>query len=188
MLELDSFQRACLYASILTFFEKLAGMEKTPPEITAFFESLGVELPEFRGEDLEQAASYLKMFRASVVRLDVSPQARAHLPFHIKSFMDGHGYTAAEPFDGIISMTAFAARLAIDAYTAHLDDGEKALKLERILHRFNKTHLIPMLANARPQNQKLHEALRRIVRLVAEDSGMLLKQLTSTKNRHRSQP
>ncbi|MEM1943890.1 MAG: hypothetical protein QXO30_07095 [Candidatus Caldarchaeum sp.] len=186
MLELDPFQRASLYASILAFFMKLAGMERIPPEITAFFESLGVELPEFDGEDLEQAASYVRMFRASVVRLDVSPQARAQLPFHVKSFMEGAGYTAAAPFDGIISMTGFAARLAIDAYAAHLEDREKALKLERMIHRFNKTHLIPMLANARPRNQKLREALQRIARLVEEDSGMLLKQLTGAENHQRS--
>lgn len=154
MLELDPFQRASLYAATLTFFEKLANMERTPTEITAFFESLGVDIPDFSDEDLEQAAEYLKMFRASFMRLDMPPLARANLPFHIKSFMDSHGYTAAEPSDGIISMTAFAARLAIDAYAAHLTDGEQALKLERTLHRFNKTHLIPALANARPQNQK----------------------------------
>jgi len=178
MLELDSFQRASLYAAILTFFKKLASMEKTPPEIMAFFESLGVELPDLSGEDLEQAAEYLNMFRASVVRLDVPPLARANLPFHIKTFIESNGYTADEPFDGIITMTAFAARLAIDAYMAHLTDGEKALKLERILHRFNKTHLIPALANAIPQNQKLHQAIQKIVQLVVADSDMLLKWLT----------
>ncbi|MEM1946860.1 MAG: hypothetical protein QXG69_01490 [Candidatus Caldarchaeum sp.] len=178
MLPFDRFQRASFYAAILTFFEKLVNEERPPYEITAFFESLGVELPDFSGEDLKQASEYLKMFRASIVRLDISPVAREHLPSHIRLFMESHGYTAAEPFDGIISMTAFAARLAIDAYTAHLTDGDKALELERTLHRFNKTHLIPALANTKPQNQKLHQAIQEMARLVAADSGVLLKRLT----------
>ncbi|MEM2096267.1 MAG: hypothetical protein QXR20_06610 [Candidatus Caldarchaeum sp.] len=185
MLELDPFQRASLYASILTYFEKLANMEKTPTEINAFFESLGVEIPDFSDEDLEQAAEYLKMFRASLVRLDVPPLARANLPFHIKSFIESHGYTAAEPSDGILSMTAFAARLAIDAYAAHLTDGEQALRLERTIHRFNKTHLIPALANARPQNQKLHQSIQEIVKMLTVDSSMLLKKLTRKQRAYR---
>ncbi|MEM4374371.1 MAG: hypothetical protein QXI97_05170 [Nitrososphaerota archaeon] len=180
MLELDHFQRANLYVSIHIFFEKLATGDQPPPEVKNLLESLGVELPSFTDEELELASRYLSSLRASDVRLDLQQATRTHLRLYIKSFIENAGYIVLGPADSITSMTAFAARLAIEIYIDQMTDGKKYQKLERLLHRFVKTHLIPVLTNANPQNKPLSKTVQELAMLLDEDCDTLLKQLTST--------
>ncbi|MEM3032764.1 MAG: hypothetical protein QXF51_01130 [Nitrososphaerota archaeon] len=98
-------------------------------------------------------SKYLRHFRASDARQGLGQAARAHIPLFIKSFIENTGYTSPEPADSPTSMTAYAARLAIDIYTAQLADVEESKKLERLLHRFVKTHLIPALKTCKPSKQ-----------------------------------
>ncbi len=175
-LELNPFQRASLYVSIHVLFERLAAKEGIPVEVRELLESVGVELPSFTDEELEYISKYLNTFRAADVRLDLRPEVNAHLHLHIKSFISAAGYTAPEPVDSLTSMTAFVARLAIDIYTAQLTNSEKAQKLERILHRFLKTHLIPTLTQTKCKT--LTKTIHSITTVLEKDCETLLKQFT----------
>jgi hypothetical protein len=80
-------------------------------EILNLFESLGVVLPR---KASGETAEYVRGFRAGVCRTDLNPAARASLPNHLAAFYNMAGYSTDEPADSILTMTAFAARLAID--------------------------------------------------------------------------
>ena len=68
----------------------------------------------------DETAEYVRGFRAGSLRTDLNFAARANLPHHLTAFYNMAGYSTEEPADSILTMTAFAARLAIDAYTAHI--------------------------------------------------------------------
>jgi hypothetical protein len=97
----------------------------------------------------------------------------------LTAFYNVAGYSTEEPADSILTMTAFAARLAIDAYTAHIKNEEGAERLERLLHRFLNTHLIPTLKFFKPPESEVAEAVERIAQLVAEDTRYLAARLSS---------
>jgi hypothetical protein len=176
MAELDPFERASLYVSIHAYLRWLAeGAEEPPIEVLEFFESLGVRLP---AEIPEAVADYVRSFRAGVRRMDLSPAARSNLQNHLEAFYSAPGYVSTEPADSLLAMIAFAARLAIDAYTAHIKNEEGAEKLERLLHRFLNTHLIPTLKFFKPPEKEVADAMEQITQLVVEDTRYLASRLS----------
>lgn len=179
---LNAFERASLYVSLHTYMSWAAsGKEQAPAEVVAFFENLGVNLPTSTSEI---SAHYLKSFRAGVHRQDINPTARANLQNHLTAFYTSSGYVSSEPSDSISSMTAFAARLAIDAYLSTVrNDDVSAERLERQLHRFLKTHLIPALEHLKPPGEDLAEAVEKLAQLVKEDASALAMQLSRQKLR-----
>ncbi len=176
MAELDPFERASLYVSIHAYFIWLAeGAGEPPIEVLEFFESLGVRLPK---EVPKAVADYVRSFRAGVSRTDLSPAARANLQNHLEAFYSSAGYVSTEPADSLLAMTAFAARLAVDAYTASIKGDISADKLERQLHRFINTHLIPTLKHLKPTEEELTHAIDELTRIVSEDAGILASRLS----------
>ena len=175
-MELTSFEKASLYTAIHTYLSWLAGGEGEPPvEILNLFESLGVVLPR---KASGETAEYVRGFRAGVCRTDLNPAARASLPNHLAAFYNMAGYSTDEPADSILTMTAFAARLAIDTYTAHIKDDGSAERLERLLHRFLNTHLIPTLTHFKPPEKEVADAIEEITQLVVEDMRYLTARLS----------
>ena len=177
MTELTAFERASFYTALHAYLSWLADGKGEPPvEILNLFESLGIALPR-RVSD--ETAEYVRGFRASSFRTDLNLAARANLPHHLTAFYNMAGYSTDESADSILTMTAFAARLAIDAYTAHIKNEEGAERLERLLHRFLNTHLIPTLKSFKPPESEVAEAVERIAQLVAEDTRYLAARLSS---------
>jgi hypothetical protein len=177
MAELTAFERASFYTALHAYLSWMADGNGEPPvEILNLFESLGIVLPR---KASSETAEYVKGFRAGSFRTDLNPTARASLPHHLSAFYNMAGYSTEEPADSILTMTAFAARLAIDAYTAHIKNEEGAEKLERLLHRFLNTHLIPTLKLFKPPEREVADAMERIAQLVAEDARYLAARLSS---------
>ncbi len=176
MTELTAFERASFYAALHAYLSWLADGEGEPPvEVLNLFESLGIVLPRKASSG---TAEYVRAFRAGRWRTDLNPVARANLPLHLTAFYDMAGYSTEGHADSILTMTAFAARLAIDAYTAQVKNEEGAEKLERLLHRFLNTHLIPTLKSFRPPEKEVADAMERIAQLVTEDARHLVVRLS----------
>ncbi len=176
MAELDPFERASLYVSIHAYFRWLAeGAGEPPIEVLEFFESLGVRLPK---EVPKAVADYVRSFRAGVSRTDLSPAARANLQNHLEAFYSAAGYVSTEPADSLLAMTAFAARLAVDAYTASIKGDMSADRLERQLHRFINTHLIAALEHLEPRDQSVTGAIKKLAQLVRDDASALATKLS----------
>jgi hypothetical protein len=176
MTELTAFERASLYTALHAYLSWLAeGEGESAVEILNLFESLGIALPR-RVSD--ETAEYVKGFRAGSFRTDLNSAARASLPHHLTAFYNMAGYSTDEPADSILTMTAFAARLAIDAYTAHINNEEGAERLERLLHRFLNTHLIPTLKFFKPPESEVADAMEQITKLVVEDTRYLASRLS----------
>lgn len=175
MAGLNPFERACLYVSLHTYFSWLANGGGEPPvEVLGFFESLGVELPR---KVSEETAEYVRGFRAGAVRLDLNPAARANLQHHLTAFYAASGYVTTEPADSLLAMTAFAARLAIDAYTAYVRGDGSADRLERQLHRFVATHLILALEHVKTTDQAT-KSVEKLTSLVRDDAAALKARLS----------
>jgi hypothetical protein len=176
MTELTAFERASFYTALHAYLSWLADGNGEPPvEILNLFESLGIVLPR---KASSETAEYVRGFRAGYFRTDLNPAARANLPHHLSAFYNMARYSTEEPADSILTMMAFAARLAIDAYTAHIKNEEGAEKLERFLHRFLNAHLIPTLKFFKPPGKEVAEAVERIAQLVVEDAGYLASRLS----------
>ncbi len=173
---LDPFERAGLYVALHAYIAWLAGeADRLPSEALNFFESLGVELPR---EAPEEVSDYLRRFRASTHRTDLSPIVRTNLENYLKAFYSSAGYSSSEPADSLLTMTAFAARLAIDAYDAHVRGDEETDGLERRLHRFVNTHLLPSLRAVRPPGEEFARAVEELTRLVGEDARTLASKFS----------
>ncbi len=176
MARLDPFERAGLYVALHAYIAWLAGeADRFPSEALNLFASLGVELLREAPEDV---SAYLRRFRASTHRIDLSPIVRSNLENYIKAFYSSAGYSSSEPADSLLSMTAFAARLAIDAYTAHIMGDEADDELERRLHRFIQTHLIPVLQHIDPPGEILAGAIHELKRIINEDANSLAARLS----------
>jgi len=176
MEELDPFERASLYVSLHAYLRWLAeGAGEPPLEVLNFFESLGVRLP---AEVPETVAEYVRHLRAETCRPDLSPAARANLQNHLAAFYSAAGYVSTEPADCLAAMTAFAARLAMDAYKAYIRGDTGAEKIERCLHRFINTHLIPALKHLKPTEEVLAHAIDGLTRIVSEDAGILASRFS----------
>jgi hypothetical protein len=176
MTELTTFERASLYTALHAYLSWMADGNGEPPvEILNLFESLGIALPR-RVSD--ETAEYVRGFRAGSFRTDLNFAALANLPHHLTAFYNVAGYSTEEPADSILTMTAFAARLAIDAYAAHIKNEKGAEKLERLLHRFLNTHLIPTLKFFKPPEKEVADAMEQITQLVVEDTRYLASRLS----------
>ena len=174
--ELNPFERAGLYVSLHAYLSWVAGGGGEPPvEVFSFFEALGIQLPR---EISRETADYVKNFRAGVSRTDLSPVARASLPHHLTAFYKSAGYLSTEPADSLSAMTAFAARLAMDAYTAHVRGEGDAEGLERKLYRFVNTHLMPALEYLKPEEPAAAEAVKALTELIKEDAETLKAKLS----------
>jgi len=172
----NSFERAGLYVSLHAYLSWVAGGGGGPPvEVFNFFESLGVELPREIGRETSE---YVRNFRAGDARDDLNPVARANLPNHLAAFYKASGYVSTEPADSLTTMTAFAARLAMDAYTAHVRGDGEADRVERQLHRFIQTHLLPTLEHVKPPGKVFEEAFDGLVRIVRLDTHFLAERLS----------
>ncbi len=174
LLELDPFQRATLYVSLHTYLKFLAEGSEAPYEVLNFFESLGVNLPH---KISHPEGEYLKNFRAGDHRHDLHPIMRAHLVNHIAAFYRSQGYEVVEPADSLTAMTAFAARLAIDAYFAQFKNPDMFSVLERSLHRFAATHLIPALRCVSLPGTLVAYAVQSMTRLLEEDLKTLSREI-----------
>ncbi len=168
----DAFQRASFYVSVYILLRSLADCEKVPEEVEEFLDAVGVEVPEPNAE----LARLIQTLAASNVRTDLPPSSRKQLPHHIKAFMTQAGYESSEPVDSILTMTAFAARLAIDAYIKQLTDDREAERIERLLIRFLNTHLLPTLKHA---NSALTETL---TQTISEDAQHLAQKFIKIDN------
>ena len=173
-MEIDAFHRASLYVSLHTYLKCLAEGSETPVEILNFFESLDVKLPR----KISPAVSeYFRNYRAGAHRDDLQPSMRAHLANHIAAFYRSLGYEVDGPADSLAAMTAFAARLAIDAYFTHLRSPDNALMIEKSLHRFTVTHLIPALLSVRPPDTLTADAVQSVTRLLKDDLKTLARMI-----------
>lgn len=176
MEELDPFERASLYVSLHAYLRWLPeGAGEQPLEVLNFFESLGVRLP---AEVPETVAEYVRHLRAEMCRPDLSPAARANLQNHLAAFYSAAGYVSTEPSDSLLAMTAFTARLAMDAYTARIKEDPSSDKLERQLHRFINTHLIPVLQHLKPPEEITAHAFTELTRLISKDAKSIAAQLS----------
>ncbi|MCX8201907.1 MAG: hypothetical protein N3H84_07395 [Candidatus Caldarchaeum sp.] len=164
----EAFHRASFYVSLHVLLKSYAEKTEPPHEIKAFFEGMGVELASVN----EVSAEYLADVSASDLRKDLPFIARQHLPSHIKSFIEQSGYTPPDSAEKLLNMTAYAARLAIDAYNDHLR-GEHAYHYEKILLRFLHTHLLPALQNLNTTDENLNKIIAQLVRLLQIDRAKL---------------
>ncbi|MCS7137096.1 MAG: hypothetical protein NZ941_01855, partial [Candidatus Caldarchaeum sp.] len=175
-MELDEFQRASLYVSTYVLFSSIAEGKTPPQEVEAFFESMGVDLPQTGA----QASEYLRRLKASEVRLDLPATARANLHNHVKVFMAQAGYEAPEPADSATSMAAFAARLAVDAYLASLTGQTRGGQAELKLVKFLQTHLLPTLEKAEVSDENLRHILKTVAELLRTDTNHLTRKLAES--------
>ena len=167
----DAFQRANLYVSIYIMLSCISRGENIPEEVAEFLEAVGVEVPE----PDEELAKIFATLSASMVRTDLTPASRNQLPHLIRVFMTQAGYEAPEAADSLLTMAAFAARLAIDAYVKQLTDEREADRLRRLLTRFLNTHLLPTLHLAKPANQTAAKTLTTLTDIIKEDVQDLAK-------------
>lgn len=167
----DAFNRANLYVSLHLMLSSLAENKEPPEEVKAFLDSCGVEVPRISGS----SSRYLANLSATELRRDLTPIAREHLSTHIKAFIEQAGYIPPEPADKLLHMTAFAARLAIDACNKYSLEQEQARKLEKTLLRFVQTHFLPSLENANPP-EDLKNLFQLLIRIVRIDRASLLSK------------
>ena len=178
---LGSFERANLYVALHIYFRWIAeGGGEPPIEVINFYESLGVQLPTEVPDDV---AEYVRHFRAGSCRTDLNPAARSNLQNHLTAFYNSAGYVSTEPADSLLAITAFAARLAIDAYTAQMSGAWNVKDLERRLHRFVNTHLLPTLRVVRPPREEFCRAIDGLTRLLSEDVRTLASKFTRVASR-----
>jgi len=174
--ELNSFERASLYVALHVYFNWLAsGVREPPVEVLSFFESLGVKLPR---RTSKETAEYIKCYRAGIFRTDLNSVAREFLKDHLTALYRAAGYVSTEPADSLLAMTAFAARLAINAYLSHIQGDGSTEKLEQQLHRFIKTHLIPALEHVKPPEKIFSNAVKKLTQIIKDDAGLLAKRLS----------
>ncbi len=172
----DAFQRANLYVSIYVMLRYISSGEEVPVEVAEFLEAVGVEVPK---SDYE-LVKYIGTLTASAVRTDLPPASRNQLRQHVKAFMTQAGYEVPETADSLLTMAAFAARLAIDAYVKQLTDEREADRLWRLLTRFLNTHLLPTLRLAKPTNQTAAKTLTTLANIIKEDVQDLAKKFQVT--------
>jgi hypothetical protein len=174
--ELNSFERANLYVALHVYFSWLADSVGEPPvEVLNFFESLGVELPR---RVSRETVEYIKRYRAGIFRTDLNLVAREFLKDHLTALYRAAGYVLTEPADSLLAMTAFAARLAINAYISHIKGDKSAEKFERQLHRFIKTHLIPALEHVKPPEKIFSNVVEELTQIIKDDAKLLAARLS----------
>ncbi|MCS7136748.1 MAG: hypothetical protein NZ941_00080 [Candidatus Caldarchaeum sp.] len=171
----SDFQRPNLYVSLHLLLKSFAEKTEPPTEVKVFFESLGVKLTYI--DDL--SAEYLTNLSATDLRKDLPATSRQYLPSHIKSFIEQCGYIPPSSPDRLLNMTAFAARLAIDAYNMKRFNNGNSIMYEKNLLRFLNTHLLPALENIDSPGEELKKTLAALVYLLRVDRASLLAKFVA---------